>query len=112
MKLKTLFLAAVSLCLVGCNQPLQDVARDSIAGANGILVQAQAKYKTQCEADKSQTPCLLIHDGISANNLAIDSLKLYCNNASPCQVDKAVEPKLKAALQSLNVIMGDVKGLL
>jgi len=113
------FMLALLLATVAC-APVQDVARDGIAASKGALVTAQSKYRDQCTANPAMKPCRIIHEGVAAQHLAVEALDLYCQGvATPsfldggkCSPDKSVEPRLKAALQNLDVMIRDVKGLI
>jgi len=112
------YILPLLLILAGC-APLQDTARDAIAASKGVLESAQLQHRDSCIADPHQKTCVIIHDGVAAENSAIDALELYCSNSGaqsfqtggPCIVDKSAAPKLEAALANLNQIISDVKGL-
>lgn len=117
--MKKLLLLLPLVILLGC-QPIQNTARDGIAAAKGVLQTAQTKYMAQCTANPQDAPCVIIHKGVAAQNVAIDALEAYCEGGAtpafkdggPCVANKAVEPKLRASLDNLNQIIPDVKGLL
>ena len=105
------------LFLVGC-QPLQQTARDSIAVAKGVIETAQDEYLARCKASPTDAPCEAIKDAVAAQGLVVDALNLYCAGkdswvtGAPCSPSKGVEPRLKEALRSLDVIISNVKELL
>ena len=108
----------LSISLAACDPP-QNVARDALAANHAVLVTIQNKYHESCSQNPAMKNCRIIHEAVAAQNLAIDALELYCQglttpyfmDGGPCSPDKSAEPKLRAALKSLDVIMRDVKGL-
>src|SRR5690349_24283944 len=118
MRKSLVLLVALCVILAACEPP-QNVARDALAANHGVLVTYQNKYQNRCANNPSMKPCRLIHEAVSAQNLAVDALDLYCQgittpsfmDGGPCAPDKSAEPKLRAALKNLDVIMRDVKSL-
>lgn len=99
-----------------CNQPPQEIARDSIAAAKGVIEAAQDEYQQSCQADPSQRPCQFINQAVAAQNLAIDALNLYCAGSGwaegqPCNPQPEFEPRLREAVNELNRIIQHVKEL-
>lgn len=119
---KLLLLLIPMAFLLGCSGPEKN-ARDAIAASKGAIETAQAKYVDQCKADATQRPCTLINQAVSAQNATITALELYCSGSAPaggqdfqhggvCHADKALQPKLDAAVGSLNQLIGEIKGIL
>lgn len=110
----------VALCVIlaACDPP-QNVARDALAANRAVLVTYQNKYQNECAQNPAMKTCRIIHEAVTAQNLAVDALDLYCQgittpsfmDGGPCAPDKSAEPKLRAALKNLDVIMRDVKAL-
>lgn len=118
---KLFILLPLLLMTVAC-QPPQNSARDTIAAAKGYLDSARSHHpECNTTSPNGTHACQIIGKGTQAKDVAIDALEIYCSNTSttgvnfqdggPCVADKAYEPKLKAALASLNQIISDVKGL-
>lgn len=109
-------LVACALLLTGC-PPIQQIARDSIAGGKGVIEAAQIEYGPQCTANPMLSDCVLINRAIAGQNLAIDALHIYCasdsyENGGPCTPNKEFEPKLRQALESFERIVAEVRQLL
>src|SRR5690349_19508030 len=100
--MRSALVSLIGLCLIlaACDPP-QNVARDGIAAAHGVLVQAQNKYNAECSQNPNMRNCRVIHDAVQAQNIAIDSLELYCQgintpsfmDGGKCVPDKSAEPK-------------------
>jgi hypothetical protein len=97
-------------------------ARDTIATSFGYLTWAQSNYLATCQANPTQTPCVLISKAIPVNNLAIDALEFYCSGAAPagqqpfasggpCQPVASGLAALNAALANQAPIIADLKAL-
>lgn len=110
----TLILAC-TLALTGC-QPIEKTARDSVAAAKGYLDSAKAHHPECATNGGHGANCDIIARGVGAKDAVIDAVQVYCasssyDSGSPCSPNKDAEPKLKAALQSLDQIMTDVRKL-
>jgi hypothetical protein len=108
-------LLVFAVALAGC-QPIEQTARDVIAGAQGFIEQAQKNHLVECRADPTKEfPCRMINRAVAAQNLAVDALAVYCGFAKdtppniPCRADKSAAATLKAALDNLNRIISDYK---
>lgn len=125
---KLALVLSLAFLLTGCSGSEKN-ARDAIAASKGAIETAQTKYVDSCKTDPTQQPCVVINKAVDSYNLAIESLRLYCSGTpaagtqpfvlsadgtsggGPCVIDKSVQPKLDAAVASLNSILADVKGL-
>lgn len=103
------------LILAAC-QPLEDTARDVIAGAKGFIQKAQENHLAECTANPTKEfPCRIINRAVAAQNLAVDSLYVYCGftkDTPPntlCAANKSKAAALKSALETLNRIIADYK---
>jgi hypothetical protein len=108
-------LMCLVLVLAAC-QPLENTARDVIAGAQGFIEQAQKNHLAECQANPTKDfPCRTINRAVAAQNLAIDSLTVYCGFSkdtppnTPCAANKSKAASLKSALETLNRIIADYK---
>lgn len=120
---KTLALVPILVLLaitLACppSQPLEQTARDGVASAKGYLDSAKAHHPECVIAPPAaSTNCQIITKGVAAKDSVIDAVNLYCaspsysDNGGSCVPDKAVEPKLQEALNNLNQIIKDVKGV-
>ncbi len=101
--------------MVGCPRVVNN-ARDTIAAANGVIVQAEIQYSPTCTSNPSQPICNTINRAVAAQNAAITALEAYCgfNSASnpndKCQPVKTLEPALTSALANLNQFVTELKG--
>lgn len=119
--MKKLFLVIpLLLACVACG-PLDQTARNVIAAGAGSLRQAQKSFGPQCSADGSKPVCVAIHDGVQAENVAIDALETYCsgtpsggnldfNVGGPCSPVKGASDALQASLVDLATKLNDLKG--
>ncbi len=108
-------LLVLTLGVKGCS-PLENQARNAIAGADGFLEQAQKNHLDECKANPSKDfPCGMINRAGAAQNLAIDSLRVYCGYTkatppnTPCVANKSSAASLRAAIDNLNKIIADYK---
>ena len=108
------------LMLWACS-PVDQQARDVIAGAKGAITAAEAQHP-ECSPlrhpeNQQQAACVTIAKAIAAENTAIDALNLYCNfspsdpGSQQCERVQSAQDFLKNSLLSLQTITGDVKGL-
>ena len=111
MRKRAVFAVLVCLCLTAC-QPLENTARDVIAGAQGFIQQAQVNHLAECQANPTKDfPCQTINRAVAAQNLAIDALNVYCGFGkdtpahTPCAANKSGAASLNAALDNLNRII-------
>lgn len=122
MKARLLPLVSLLLLLIpiACNETPDQLARDSIATANGLLTAAQAQYLDTCKANPTQGPCVLIHNGVDLLNVAITSLETYCGfTLSPtapaadtkCAPIANARAGLNVAIANLNQIISEVSPL-
>lgn len=92
-------------------------ARDTIAAANGAIVQAEVQYSITCTSNPNQTVCVDINKAVAAQNAAITALETYCGFTSAskaedtCKPVKSFQPALTAALANLNQIVTELKGV-
>jgi len=105
--------------MAGCNQPLEQIARNGIATAKGYIAAAAAKHGPECIATAGKAEyCDVIVKAAYAENAAVDALETYCqlpahtsdNPTQPCQPLKSAAPALTAALENLNALSADLKG--
>ena len=118
MKIKALLLIPLLTLTLACppKQPLEQLARDGVAGAKGYLDSAKGKHP-ECvgTTPATSTNCSIISRGVGAKDAVIDALNAYCasqdysNNTGPCVPNKDTQPKLQGALSGLNQTMTDVK---
>lgn len=114
--MKRIFLVvAVLMFLAGC-QPLENTARDVIAGSQGFIQKAQENHRSECQAAPAKDfPCQIINRAVAAQNLAVDALAIYCGFArdtppnTPCQANKSAAAILKSALDGLQKTIQDYK---
>lgn len=115
-RLRSIATVLLALTMTAC-APLEQTARDAIAGAKGVLLTAQVEYGQECHDNPSNKNCALIHGAVAAQNTAIDALVVYCSGkANPdgtgaCAPDKTKAPKLQTAISNLDTIIRDVKGI-
>lgn len=111
---------AVLLATIGCQSP-EKTARDVIAAASGAIVAAQAQYQSECSSSPTGANCVLINKAVDGQNVAVTALETYCQFAltpvppdpsTKCSPVKAALPALQTALQNLNQLTGEVKGVL
>lgn len=102
--------------LTGC-QPLEQSARDGIATFDGALAAAHDHHAAECTANNQLAACQTINKGIAAKRTAITALEAYCGFSpgtpldAPCAPVTSAGPALQAALNNLNQLLTDVKGL-
>jgi hypothetical protein len=114
--IKTLTIA-VMLVMLGCSQPIEKTARDGIATATGAISNYQAKYHDQCVAAPTGTACVAINRAIVGQNATITALEAYCgfkpgdDLASACKPVATAKDGLQAALNNLQQLVNDLKGL-
>lgn len=116
MKLFSIAMVAVLLLLTVACHTFEANARDTIAAANGVIVQAEIQYGPSCLANSKQTVCDDINKSVAAQNAAITALEAYCGftGASQaqdkCQPVKSLQPALNAALTNLAQFVTELKG--
>lgn len=108
------------LALTGCTS-LEKNARDTAAVAQGLIVAAQAKYLTTCQAKPTQTVCVDINKAVAAQNILITSIETYCgwSTISPpsdpntaCVPVKTAATALQSAINNLGPFITELKGVL
>lgn len=117
-------LLAGTLALTAC-QPIEMTARDAIVVSGGFLNKAIENHDAECQAffkdsvdlGKSAYVCPAIVKGVAMRNLTIDALNIYCASpeydagTGPCVPNRALRPKLEAALRDLESIVAELKAL-
>lgn len=122
---KVLIVAAVSLFLMAAErcQSFERSARDAVVTYGGFVRKAQSNHLEECVAftslgknlGKSDAVCPAITKAIAAHNIAVDALNTYCASESydlfggKCVANKALQPKLEAALANLSSIIAELK---
>lgn len=116
MKLLTVAtICCLVLLTVACHT-IESNARDTIAAAQGVIVQAQVQFQPQCSADATKAPCPVINQAVSAQNAAITALEAYCGFTptsgvtEKCTPVKSLQPALTSALANLNQFVTELKG--
>jgi hypothetical protein len=116
MKLLSIATVAVLLMLTVACHTFEANARDTIAAANGVIVQAEVQYSPTCTSNPNQSVCQTINKAVAAQNAAITALETYCGftaanqPSDKCQPVKALEPALTSALANLNQFVTELKG--
>lgn len=121
--MRKLLVLPILFLLIGCPQPTDQTARDSIAAAHGWVVNAQATWSTTCRANPTQIQCTSTNKLIAAEHAAADALVVYCAgtpangatayaNGGACVPVKSAASVLQSAVLNLNSIVTDVKNLL
>jgi hypothetical protein len=98
-------------------------ARDSLATAQGVIVQAQQDHQAECTANPSKAVCTSINKMVRFQNVGIDALETYCGwparptaaqlatvSNVPCAKNANALGILTTAIQNLNVTVADFKG--
>lgn len=119
-RLLPMLLLLLLLIPIACNETPDQLARDSIAAANGLLTAAQAQYVNSCKPNPTQGVCVLINHGVDALNIAITSLETYCGfslSPTPPAADTKCAPVanaragLNVAIANLNQIISEISPL-
>lgn len=111
-----IFTLSLLVLLLAC-EPAEQQARDSIAAASGVITAAQATLTPTCKANPSQNSCQLVNKAIAAENLAVSALETYCGipagvpSGNNCAPVKSYQSALTTALQNLNTIITELKGV-
>ena len=111
LRFEVITVALVLAFLVSC-QPLENTARDTIAGAKGFIEQAQRNHHDECVANPTKAfPCQAINRAVGAQNILVDALEIYCGwtkdtpQATSCHADKSKGTQLQAAVANLNEVL-------
>lgn len=118
MKLKILTLTLCAcIGLTGCGT-LEQNSRDTLAAATGLIQSAQGQYSAECTTAPTSGTCVLINQGVHAQNALITALEAYCGfqvgitlPAATCQPVKTASGALNAAIGNLNNIMGEITAI-
>ena len=113
-------LLVLTLCLTACS-PLEQNARNTAAALQGAISSAQAKYQTQCSADKTQQACVTINRAVEGQNALVTAVEAYCgwsqsappaNGSLPCTPVKGSAAGLQAAINNAQLFITELKGVI
>jgi len=120
MRVSLVIICCLSLVMLGC-QPVENSARDTSAALGGLLATAQTQNQQTCQAQPTQTVCVLINKGIAAQAALITATEAYCGwtvgvvpgdpNAKCVPVKSAVQG-LQAAIDNAKPFIAQLKGVL
>jgi hypothetical protein len=113
-------LMVLTLILTACS-PIEQNARNTAAALQGAISAAQAKYQTQCTADKTQTACITINRAVEGQNALVTAAEAYCgwsqssppaNGTVPCVPVKSASAGLQAAINNAQLFITELKGVI
>lgn len=113
-----------SLLLFGCPlTPLEKSARDLVEDSQETIQRAREKHLTECTATPINPVCVTINKGLYGQNVLIDAAEAYCQWPArptaaqlaakkdiPCKRVAKARDGLQSAVNSLNALMGELKG--
>jgi hypothetical protein len=112
-----LTLCAFLVLITGCGS-LEQNSRDTIAAATGLIQSAQGQYQAECVAAPTSGTCVLINQGVHAQNALVTALEAYCGfqvgvtvPSATCTPIKGAAAALSAAIGNLNTIMGEITAI-
>jgi len=115
-----LFLLSIALMMTSC-QPPEATARDTAAALGGLLAAAQTQNQSACQADATQSVCVLIDKGIAAQNALVTATEAYCgwsattppgDPSAKCVSVASATAGLQTAITNANTFITELKGVI